>query len=307
VQTLDLLTQMNGVSLELTAVRCGIAASTPHTMAALLAQPTNAQKAARRAGEVGAARLMRLLVEFGGHTVPAHPHLHIEYRLLRDWFPIHESDAGWRVGHDFASAAVGVTEVERFTAATLLGRCTDDNVRRLSNAAGLPLGGNRCSRIGRLVARIQQTTFGDTTLALARKAAALEPIDASRISSVRFELSDTACTARIALVDGQLLELSPLECAGLTPALPGLAPPIIPQRRIQKVRLPHVLPVSSLVPFSNLRAAEEAMASPAFLSLVAQRLDERRVAIRPDVDSRTLQLTLLDLGFSLSDLHMNAQ
>lgn len=306
MHTLELLEKMDGIALELTATRCGMAASTPRLLSELFAQPNSAQRAIRRATEVGAGRLTRLLVEFGGHEVPNDENLAVEKALLCPWFPASMGGAGCRLPLDFAAAAVSVAENERFTAATLLARCSADLIRRINATLGLPAAGSRCTRIARIVEHMRGCSFDADTRELAASTAALEPLAANLIDTVEFELSDDTCRVSIALRDGSTMVVAPLDCvADLRPSLPRIAPPIIPQRRVQPIRLPEMLHASSLVTFSTLRGAEEAMTSEAFLALVAQRLDERRVAIKPDVDSKQLQLTLLEAGFTLSDVHLH--
>jgi hypothetical protein len=307
VHTLELLADMDGIALEMTASRCGIVASTPRLLSELFAQPASAQRAVRRATEVGAGRLARMLVEFGGHPIPMHANLSVEKGLLCDWFPAAMSGDGCILPLDFAAAAVSVAENERFTATTLLARCSADMVRRLNSALGLPSAGSRCSRIARMVDRIRSTTFDAATVALAKSTAELAPIAANTIESVDVDLADDSCSVTIKLRDGSTMTIAPLDCdPTLSPALPKIAPPIIPQRRVQPMRLPVMLHASSLVTFSTLRGAEEAMSNEAFLALVAQRLDERRVAIKAEVDSKRLQLTLLEAGFTLSDVHLHS-
>lgn len=306
MHTLELLEKMDGVALELTATRCGMAASTPRLLSELFAQPGSAERAIRRATEVGAGRLARLLVEFGGHALPENENLSVEKSLLCPWFPGQLSGAGCRLPFDFAAAAVAVAEHERFTAATLLARCSADLIRRINAALGLPGAGSRCTRIARIVGHMRASQFDAATRELATSTAALEPVAADLIESVDVELTATTCRVSVSLRDGTTMVVAPLDCvAELRPVVPRIAPPVIPQRRVQPLRLPDMLHASSLVTFSTLRGAEEALTSEAFLALVAQRLDERRVAIKPEVDSKQLQLTLLEAGFTLSDVHLH--
>jgi hypothetical protein len=308
MQTFDLVQGMEPAALELSAARCGVPASTPHLIAELLRTPAQAVRTCRRGGDAGAGRLVRTMVEFGGHAVPLHDNLRTEARLLEGWFPFAATDLGWRVPFDFAVAATEAIETERFFAATLLGRCTDTQVRDLTLELGLPTSGSRNARAGRAVALIAQRALSaDHRSAHAdaiRLTAGLPALAAEQVVGVQPVPGTAGAVFEVTTRDGRRQAYAVREYAiAAGYAMPALhfGPTPLPQRRILKVRIPNMMPTGVLVTFSTLRATEEAVGIEEFRDMVAQRLDERRLVLQPGIEVRTAQALLSRVGFALTD------
>ena len=308
MQTFDLVQAMEPAALELSASRCGIPASTPYLVAELLRTPAHAVRTCRRGGDAGAGRLVRTMVEFGGHALPLHDNLQTEARLLDGWFPFATTDLGWRVPFDLAVAAIEIAETERFFAATLLGRCTDAHIRAVTLELGLPATGSRSARAGRAVALIARRALSSEhrsahTEAI-RLTAGLPALAADQIVAVQPVAGTLGAVYEVTTRDGRKQAYAAREytiAAGF--AMPALhfGPTAVPQRRILKVRIPNMMPTGVLVTFSTLRATEEAVGMEEFREMVAQRLDERRVVLQPGIDVRTAQALLSRVGFALTD------
>jgi hypothetical protein len=308
MQTFDLLQGMEPALLELSASRWGVPASTPHLVAELLRTPAHAVRTCRRGADAGAGRLVRTMVEFGGHAVPLHENLRTEARLLEGWFPFTASDLGWRVPFDFAAAAIEAAESERFFAATLLGRCTDAQIRAVTVELGLPTSGSRNARAGRAAALIAKRALSaDNRSAWAdaiRVTAGLPALAADQILAVQPVAGAMGAVFEVSTRDGRKVIYAVREYAiAAGYALPALhfGPTPLPQRRMLKVRIPNMLPTGVLVTFSTLRATEEAVGIDEFRDMVAQRLDERRLVLQPGIEVRTVQALLSRVGFALSD------
>jgi hypothetical protein len=304
MHTHDLLSAMKPAALELSAARCGIPASTPLLVAELLRTPAHAVRACRRAADAGGGRLVRTLVEFGGTRLPWHDNLRVESRLVADWFPMQASADGWTLPVDLAAAAIEFAEHERLFAATLLARCPDAEIRRATVEAGMVVFGSRAARIARLAVRVGATPPPAGIEDAIRATAGLPSIAVEDLTAVHAVAGSAGGVFEVTLKSGARLTVAAREWAiraGHAFAPPAFGPTVIPQRRLMKVRLPTWTPSPVLVTFSTLRATEDAVSIEDFRSIVHQRLDERRVILRPGIDVRTVQSLLSRLGFALAD------
>jgi hypothetical protein len=309
ISMLEVLRPLDAAALELRALRCGVAASTPHRMTQLLQQPDQALRTLRRAQEVGAGRMARLLVELAGIPLAHSPGLDLEVRLLHPFFPMVQlPDQAWVLPAEFAAAALQAAESERFSLTTLLARCADQELRPLAKVLDTPSIGARAARIARMAAQIEalmdETPPPDGDAADFVRSRPHLPVSA--IAEVHLDMDRPGDQFWITLRDGTRHRTASRQWAlrqpGQSLPLPALPPIQLPTRPRRTIRLPQMMAAPVLVTFATLRAAEEAVALPAFLERIAQRLDDRRFALRPGQEVREVQAFLHQAGFALSDI-----
>ncbi len=303
MQTYDLLTSMNGGLRELATQRWGLPATTPRVLAAMIVRPRAALRLMRRGTDAGAGQLTRLMVEYGGRTVPRHRVLEDEAARLRGWFPLIESADGWSLPADLAMAGFGAARVQRLFASTLVATLDGPSLDALLSELGMPRFGSMASRASRASASIPGQAVDDQSVAAAQQTAELGAIDIERIASLAPVPGSCGTRWRLETTDGDTFEVAPRELAAACDL--AFAPPEVeepaeePAVRAPRLRLPTFVPVGAIVTFSSARAADDALRLGDFRTVVLHRLDERRVATREDCDARSALLILARLGFAI--------
>lgn len=309
METRDFLSRLSPAHREMSSRRWGVAFTNPAAMAGLLLHPRAALRIFRRATESGAAQLTRLLVEHGGHGVPRMPALEPEARRLRDWFPFEETEDGWAMPFDLATAMARSLERERFFAATLVARVNEEQIRAAIEELGVGAIGSPVRQRRELVRALLLREVSGTP-ELEEAATNVEELQAIRrtdIESVHYVRGSEGLRYEIVLTDGEVVEIVPREIAEM---LGRRFDPVVVQepvagtreRRAATVRMPDVHPIGALLTFATARAAEEALRCPEFRTLVTRRLDERRVATRAGRLSSEAIDVLDALGFNVSDV-----
>ena len=296
---------MTPAQLRVCALRWGIPRTTARVMAATLLQPRVAQRVFRRAVEANAGQLARLLVEFGGQPVPELPELEVEAERLRAWYPMQAVDGGWASPFDLAGVLWKQSERQRFFRAGLVARLGDGEVREaLEDLGQRPLGSSGRQRVALVAAMAErEAPVEDALLDEVEELQSLRSRDVSAVRYVpgcggqRFEL-DLTDGERIAIVPRELAEARGRQFA--PPQVVATRMPVV-ERRAPSVRLPEQFGIGSLVTFATARAAEEALRCPEFRTMVARRLDERRVATRAGHTAQSAIDVLDGLGFGIDE------
>ena len=296
---------MTPAQLRVCALRWGIARTTARVMAATLLQPRVAQRVFRRAVEANGGQLARLLVEYGGQPVPALDALAPEAERLRSWYPIQAVDGGWATPFDLASALWKQSDRQRFFRAGLVARLDDAEVREaLVELGQRPLGSSARQRACLVAAMAEPPADADD--ALLDEVQELQSLRSRDVRAVRYLPKSGGQQFELELSDGERVRIVAREVAeqhGRSFAEPNVVATRAPtvERRAPSVRLPDQLPVGSLVTFATARAAEEALRCPEFRTMVARRLDERRVATRAGHSAQSAIEVLDGLGFGIDD------
>lgn len=307
METREFLATMTPSQLRVSALRWGIPRTTARVMAAHLVRPRAALRVYRRASEAGAGQLARLLVEFGGQPVPRVAELELEADRLLGWFPIVESENGWSVPSDFASALWKQSERQRFFASTLLARLPDEDVRDLlSELGGTPTGSTLRQR-REILARLGNVHVDPAAIAdAADEVEELQSLRSRDVASVAYRQGTAGIGFRMVLADGEEIDIVSREVAEQVgrefspPQVEALARPA-EERTAPSVRLPDQQPIGALITFATARAAEEALRCAEFRQMVARRLDERRVATRPGHTAASAVDVLDALGFGIDE------
>lgn len=307
METREFLATMTPSQLRVSALRWGIPRTTARVMAARLVRPRTAQRVYRRATEAGAGQLARLLVEYGGRTVPRLPELELEADRLRGWFPLVEDESGWRAPFDFAAALWKQSDRQRFFLASLVARLSDEDVRAvLADLDLAPIGSTLRQRREILTALADAKGDADAIADGADEVEELQSLRSRDVASVHYRAGTAGLGYRVVLVDGEEIDLVPREIAEahgreFTPPQVEALATAAEERTAPSVRLPEQQPIGALITFATARAADEALRCAEFRQMVARRLDERRVATRPGHTAAAGVEVLDALGFGIDE------
>lgn len=293
------LERSDGTQRRWISKRWGLLTVSPPVMEALLRTPRVAQRSSRRLAELGAARILRLLAELAGHTLPHHPRLVHEAAELRRWGLLPEVEEQWALPADLCLALQRPTDTERLFTATLLHRLPEPEIRALAIRLGIRATGHPLGCILRIVAHQHAQDLPRTPklLAAARTTEDLQHIPGREFRSLGHDVIDGALLVHLQLTDGRTLHVLPREQAA---RLGAFFMPIdidgmenIFQPNAPTIRIPTVIPTSAILHFSTARAAEHILQTPEIRPLIGMRLDERTVALAhgicPEVACRKLR------------------
>jgi hypothetical protein len=285
-------------------MRCGVERTTPAGMAMNLAKPRMGQRLIRRAAEAAGGQLARLLLEYGGRPVPKSETADAEAAQLEGWYPIYESDGGWAMPGDLSMALWKLADRQRFFLATLIARLSERDVQLMLHEQGRVLLGSHDRQRRVLLSALADTAIVDTPEAQtgATNVEELGAIRSRDVDEVRYVDGSGGMLFVVVLSDGEEVQIVPREVAEALgrefepPQLANQAPERSAHQE-RSVRLPDHQAIGALITFATARAAEEALRKPDFRSMVARRLDERRVATRPGHSAASALDVLSELGF----------
>lgn len=302
MHTVDWILQADSATREMSAARWGLARMTPRVSAAMICQPRNAQRLVKRAGEAGAPQLVRLLIEHGGGPLPKHPALEPEAERLVGWFPLLEDEHSWSLPHDLAAAMIRSAEVERFYSVTLLARAPESELRALIDELGLPLAGSRTTVISRLADVIRSFGAAGVDPQSVTATGVIQVVPSRDLTSVSIVAGSRGREFDIT-AGGNVYRVTTREVAesqGTSFAPLQIEETVRPRsRRPLKVRIPSVTQATAYVVFMGARSVEDVLRHDAFRAMVAQRLDERRVALHAGADPGAAGELLENIGFTL--------
>ena len=305
--TEELLASMPEPRLRLLSQRWGLQTTSRPLMVELLRTPKVVQRSARRIAELGAGRLLRCLAEAAGEPVEGSAAFASEASLLRDWYVFREEEGRWSLPVDLCLALHRPTDAERLSAATLLRRLPDAQVRSVCRELGLGDRSNVITCIVRVCAHLNLPP--ERTPELVRAAQVSEEVQAvagRSIEHLEVVPGSGATLFRLRDVEGNTLELAPRQVAQ---QLGAFFPPVETsaldgafQPRLPAFRLPRALPCAALLTFSTAQAAESARRHPAVHPFLASALGDRVLIVRADADLDALQATLDACGFAMTAL-----
>lgn len=300
MNTHEVIAAMTRAQRALCAHRWGIRHSGPRVMAELLLDETTAERLLRRIEKAGAGELIRLLAEHPGRGIPVQEELEAEAAIVADWGVLLAGDGRWLLPFDLAVAMAGELRCERFFAAGLIRRLSEGELRTMANALNVTAGGSRVSQIARIARAALEAPVDASLKDAAEACAKLSPLAAAEIDRVEWLEEPPFGRFRVCLRDGREELVCPREYAvalgvsfreararGFRPQTMELEPIDVPEARL----------ISAVVRFPSRRALDDALQTPRFAELVAERLGDTRAAIASGVEREKLRQVLLHIGF----------
>lgn len=271
-----------------------------------LSAPEAARELARRVHEAGAGELLRLLIEYGGSPLPPYPELQPEADVLAHWGIAKIDARGWQLAGEMVVALRNEAEWERFFLVTLLQRLDEDDFVALHAQLGVVASGSKAARVTRLMQAVcasadpavVDVTACEQTIDLA----ALPVVD---IASVSFAEHPSGGLFEVEMADGSVHSVVArelVEANGLKFRRPTVRGVEVEPFAIRQLSVPEYSRVGGLITFASVRALNDALEHESFAGLVAERIGERRVTLRPEtsIQEAHLALTLLGLEPSLA-------
>jgi hypothetical protein len=300
--TVDWILQADPATREMSFARWGLPRASPRVSAAMVCQPRYAQRLMKRTAEAGAPQLVRLLVEHGGGPLERFAALEPEAERLVGWFPLLGDEHFWWIPRDLAAAMIRSVEFERFYTTTLLARAPESELRALIVDLGIAAAGSRATLVDRATTAIVALPAGDVDRQASQATAVIQMIQARDVSAVTivpgslgrlFDVTASGNTYRVATREVAVAHghvFAPLQIEEATRPR---------SRRPLKVRVPSVTTATAYVVFMGARSVEDVLRHDAFRAMVAQRLDERRVALHAGADPEAAADLLENIGYTI--------